>query len=146
MSLLDAINAAAASLQSEQKSEPKAAPKAAKAAPKSAAKPKAEKPIDLSSMQVKYDIPADFKTAIRLYMEDAAKKDAKVAAKMKASGKSIDGCCEYIYGVMMRRAAKKITERKNTGVGITGSPDEVYGLAMHYYDESAETLKAELKK
>lgn len=127
-----------------------AAPKtqpAAKATPKAApktAQPKKQEPIDISKLKVKFAIPEDFKMAIRLYMEGRAKADSAIARKMKADGKSIDGCCEYIYRIMMRRAAKQLTERKNTGIGVTGDPDEVYGMAMHYYDESEETLKAEL--
>lgn len=157
MGILDALKAATANVQSEPKTE-KAQAKSAKSAPKGAsAKPgaskasaktgakSAPKPIDISSLKVKYEIPEDFKMAIRLYMEDMAKKDSAVAEKMKAKGKSIDGCCEYIYGVMMRRAAKQLTERKNTGIGISGSPEEVFGLATHYYDETEESLKEELK-
>ena len=131
---------------------PKVTPKAGTAAPnaqptkptpKTGAANKQES-IDISKLQVKFAIPEDFKMAIRLYMEGRAKADSAIARKMKADGKSIDGCCEYIYRIMMRRAAKQLTERKNTGIGVTGDPDEVYGMAMHYYDESEETLKAEL--
>lgn len=156
MGILDALKAATANVQSEPKTEQPKAKTGAKSAPKGAsAKPgaskasaktgakSAPKPIDISSLKVKYEIPEDFKMAIRLYMEDMAKKDSAVAEKMKAKGKSIDGCCEYIYGVMMRRAAKQLTERKNTGIGISGSPEEVFGLATHYYDESDEELKKE---
>ena len=166
MGILDALKAATANVQSEPKTEQPQA-KSAKASAKAASKREqngartssaereqarqnvktgaksAPKPIDISSLKVKYEIPEDFKMAIRLYMEDMAKKDSAVAEKMKAKGKSIDGCCEYIYGVMMRRAAKQLTERKNTGIGISGSPEEVFGLATHYYDESDEELKKE---
>lgn len=147
MGILDALKAATANVQSEPKTEKAQAKTGAKSAPKGASAKtgakSAPKPIDISSLKVKYEIPEDFKMAIRLYMEDMAKKDSAVAEKMKAKGKSIDGCCEYIYGVMMRRAAKQLTERKNTGIGISGSPEEVFGLATHYYDESDEELKKE---
>lgn len=147
MGILDALKAATANVQSEPKTEQPKAKTDAKSAPKGASAKtgakSAPKPIDISSLKVKYEIPEDFKMAIRLYMEDMAKKDSAVAEKMKAKGKSIDGCCEYIYGVMMRRAAKQLTERKNTGIGISGSPEEVFGLATHYYDESDEELKKE---
>lgn len=147
MGILDALKAATANVQSEPKTEKAQAKTGAKSAPKGASAKtgakSAPKPIDISSLKVKYEIPEDFKMAICLYMEDMAKKDSAVAEKMKAKGKSIDGCCEYIYGVMMRRAAKQLTERKNTGIGISGSPEEVFGLATHYYDESDEELKKE---
>lgn len=147
MGILDALKAATANVQSEPKTEKAQAKTGTKSAPKGASAKtgakSAPKPIDISSLKVKYEISEDFKMAIRLYMEDMAKKDSAVAEKMKAKGKSIDGCCEYIYGVMMRRAAKQLTERKNTGIGISGSPEEVFGLATHYYDESDEELKKE---
>ena len=155
-SLEDAIKAAAAKVEGRPTPDPsrnggekagakKAAPKTDTPKTKGGKSAEKPKPIDINSLQCKYAIPEDFKMAIRLYMEGRAAKDNAIARKMKAAGKSIDGCCEYIYGVMMRRAAQQLTERKSTGIGLTGSPEEVYGLAMHYYDESEENLKAELK-
>lgn len=149
-SMAEAIAAAAAELGGQTKgstTKPKGKA-AAKDTPKTKGGKSAEKPkpIDINSLQCKYVIPEDFKMAIRLCMEGRAAKDNAIARKMKAAGKSIDGCCEYIYGVMMRRAAQQLTERKSTGIGLTGSPEEVYGLAMHYYDESEENLKAELNE
>jgi hypothetical protein len=140
MSLLDAINAAAASLQGEQKSEPKGAPKSApKAAqPKASAKaaPKSDTPKTKGGAS--YVIPAEFKQAI----EDHLKGRADMAEKLKKTGKTIDGCCDYIFDVMRKRAEK---ERKGqSAVGLYANPDEIFGLACHYYDETDEDLKKEL--
>ena len=132
MSLLDAINAAAATLQGEKKSEPKAAPKAAKAAPKS----------DTQKQKggASYVIPAEFKQAIENHL--SGRPD--MVDKLLKKGKSIDGCCAYIFDVMRKRAEKQ--RNGKSAVGMYVDPQEVYGLACHYYDESDESLKAELKK
>lgn len=131
MSLLDAINAAAASLQGEQKSEPKAAPKAAKAAPKS------DTPKVKSGAM--YVIPKEFKEAIENHLNGRP----DMAEKLKAKGKTIDGCCEYIYDVMRKRAEKQ--RGSNRVVGMYVNPDEIFSLAVHYYDETDEDLKKEQK-
>ncbi len=131
MSLLDAINAAAASLQGEQKSEPKAAPKAAKAAPKS------DTPKVKSGAM--YVIPKEFKEAIENHLNGRP----DMAEKLKAKGKTIDGCCDYIFSKMFKRAEKE--RGGKSAVGLYASPDEIFGMAVHYYDESEESLKEELK-
>ena len=131
MSLLDAINAAAASLQGEQKSEPKAAPKAAKAAPKT------DTPKVKSGAM--YVIPKEFKEAIENHLNGRP----DMAEKLKAKGKTIDGCCEYIYDVMRKRAEKN--RGSNRVVGMYVNPDEIFSLAVHYYDETDEDLKKEQK-
>ena len=60
---------------------------------------------------------------------------------MSKKGKSIDGCCEYIFGVMLKRAQKE--RGGKTAVGMYVPPEEIYGMAAHYYDESDEDLKNE---
>lgn len=132
-SILDAINQAAASLQKEQpkaKEQPKV-----KARTKSA--PKTDTPKTKGG--AKYVIPAEFKQAIESYLK--GRKDMK--EKLSKKGKSIDGCCDYIFDVMRKRAEK---ERKgHNAVGLYADPQEIFGLAVHYYDESEENLKEELK-
>ena len=87
----------------------------------------------------KYVIPKEFKQAI----EDHLKGRADMAEKLKQKGKTIDGCCDYIFDVMRKRAEK---ERKGaSAVGLYASPDEIFGMACHYYDETEESLKNELK-
>lgn len=147
---INAIKAAAAKLQQAQqakaqpKSEPKSAPKSASkksakattSAPKSA--PKADSPKTKGGAS--YVIPAEFKEAIESYL--FARPD--VVPKMATKGKSIDGCCDYIFDVMKKRAEK--ARNGKSAVGIYSKPDEIYGLAVHYYDESDEDLKNELNK
>jgi len=140
MNILDAFKAAAAAeLQDSAKQEaaPKSEPKA-KAAPKTKAAPKSEhKDTPKQSGGAKYIIPASFKQAI----EDHLKGRADMAEKLKNPGKSIDGCCDYIFDVMRSRAEKDRAGK--SAVGMYAEPDEIFGLAVHYYDESEESLKSE---
>ncbi len=151
---LSAIRAAAAKMKQEQentksdgrsktedvKPKTKTAEPKAKAAPKSA--PKTEKPKlawrDFSSLFDNY-----LRTKIESHVQDMAKKDAVFAEKMKANGKSMKDCLNYIGEHFYRQAEK---QRKSGYVGIGGNDDELCGLAVHYFDETDENLKEELKK
>lgn len=67
-----------------------------------------------------------FENAIREYLDGRAKADAKFAEKYSNEKKSIEECCRYIISEM----------RKKAEGGCYGATDEeVYGLAVHYYDE-----------
>ena len=73
------------------------------------------------------------KTAIKNYLDNRAKTDELFAEKYANPEKSIDECCEYITGEAWARA--------NDGCAVI-SDDEVYGMAVHYYDEE----KVEIRK
>jgi hypothetical protein len=151
---LSAIRAAAAKMKQEQentksdgrsktedvKPKTKTAEPKAKAQTKSA--PKTEKPKlawrDFSSLFDNY-----LRTKIEAHVQDMAKKDAVFAEKMKANGKSMKDCLNYIGEHFYRQAEK---QRKSGYVGIGGNDDELCGLAVHYFDETDESLKEELKK
>ncbi|MBO7280576.1 MAG: PcfK-like family protein [Bacteroidaceae bacterium] len=64
--------------------------------------------------------------AIKKYLDNRAKIDELFAAKYANPKKSIDECCKYITGEAYARA-------KN-GCAVI-SDEEVYGMAVHYYDE-----------
>ena len=64
------------------------------------------------------------KEAIQSYLEERAKADELFAVAYKKKNKSIDECCTYIMG-----------EAKKRGNAVCMSDDEVFGLAVHYYDE-----------
>lgn len=85
-----------------------------------------------------YVIPKEFKQAI----ENHLKGRPDMAEKMKQKGKSIEGCCDYIFDVMRKRAEKE--RGGKNAVGLYAPPEEIFGLAVHYYDESDEDLKKEL--
>ncbi|PMD94863.1 PcfK-like protein [Siphonobacter sp. BAB-5405] len=64
-----------------------------------------------------------FKVAIRNFLESQAQKDSLFAETFAKPGKNIDDCCTYI-----------LNQVKASGcVGF--ADDEIFGMAMHYYDE-----------
>ena len=69
-----------------------------------------------------------FKKSISHYLEGRALEDPLFAETLKKTDKNIDGCINYI-----------LNEVKNSG--CNGFEDsEIYGMAVHYYDE--DDLKA----
>ena len=64
------------------------------------------------------------KEAIQSYLDERAKADELFAVAYKKKNKSIDECCTYIMG-----------EAKKRGNAVCMSDDEVFWLAVHYYDE-----------
>lgn len=73
-----------------------------------------------------------FESAIKEYLDARAKEDVKFAEKYSNEKKSIEECCRFILGEMKKKAAG----------GMYGATDaEVFGLAVHYYDE--EDIKVE---
>lgn len=67
-----------------------------------------------------------FKKVIREYLEQRAHQDAMFATTYSKPNKTIDGCCNYI----LKEARKK-------GTAVCMKDEEVYGLAVHYYDEDS---------
>lgn len=65
-----------------------------------------------------------FKDTIKSYLDERAKTDELFAAKYANSKKNINECCDYIIG-----------EAKKRGNAVAMSDNEVFGLAVHYYDE-----------
>lgn len=73
-----------------------------------------------------------FESAIKEYLDARAKEDVKFAEKYSNRKKSIEECCSFILGEMRKKAKS----------GMYGATDaEVFGLAVHYYDE--EDIKVE---
>lgn len=64
------------------------------------------------------------KEAIQSYLDARAKTDELFAVAYKKKNKSIDECCTYIMGEAQKR-----------GNAVCMSDEEVFGLAVHYYDE-----------
>ena len=142
---MDAIRAAAEKMKQQQAQEqPKAQSKTttkttktteSKTKTQTKSAPKTDSPKTKGG--AKYVIPAEFKQAI----EDHLKSRADMKEKLSKKGKSIDGCCDYIFDVMRKRAEKE--RGGKSAVGLYANPDEIFGLAVHYYDETDEALKAE---
>lgn len=146
---LSAINAAAEALKQQRAGEaqPKREPKreattqktkrASKSTTKSA--PKSEPKTDTPKTKdgASYVIPAEFKEAIEAYLYSRP----DLIDNLVKPDKSIDGCCDYIFSKMLKVAKKN--RNGKTAVGIFRSPDEIYSMAVHYYDEDNDALKKE---
>ncbi len=65
-----------------------------------------------------------FKNAIKSYLDKRAKTDELFAKSYTKKNKSIDECCNYILG-----------EAKKRGNAVAMTDEEVFGMAVHYYDE-----------
>lgn len=68
-----------------------------------------------------------FETAIKTYLDEMAAKDELFAKSYNKQNKSIEECCAFIIG----EAQKAANGKKE----IACKDEEIYGLAMHYYDE-----------
>lgn len=70
-----------------------------------------------------------FENAIKKYLDEFAQNDVHFAQKYENPKKSISECCSFIASEVKK-------------MGVCGLEDsEVYGLAVHYYDE--EDVKVE---
>ena len=66
-----------------------------------------------------------FKQTISAYLKQRASRDKQFARKLKDPNKNIDDCCTYI-----------INQVRKQGTAVALCDEEVYGMAVHYYDES----------
>lgn len=67
-----------------------------------------------------------FQQAIKNYLDGYAEIDEMFAKSYRKENKSIEECCNFILSEMQKAA-------KNGCIGATD--DEVYSLAVHYFDE-----------
>lgn len=65
-----------------------------------------------------------FKEAIKNYLDERARADELFAKSYAKENKNLDECCSYIMG-----------EAKKLGNAVCISDNEVFGMAVHYYDE-----------
>lgn len=135
------LKQAAAKLQAEQAQQAQAKASAKKSTAKAKRvvnEPKSEpKGTPKVSGGAYYFIPDEFKKTI----EDNLKKRSDMTEKLKRTDKSIEKCCEYIYETMRRKAMEM---QKGSGeVGVYSPDEDVFNLAVHYYDESNEDLEKE---
>lgn len=65
------------------------------------------------------------KDAIKAYLDKMAKEDSLFAASYAKPNKSINECFDYIIG-----------EVRKKGTMVYMSDEEVFGMAVHYYDEN----------
>lgn len=75
----------------------------------------------------------DFKAAIQAYLEERAKTDELFAVTYAKPKKNIDDCITFILNEVKRS-------------GCNGfSDDEIYSMALHYYDEDNITVGSQPK-
>ena len=67
-----------------------------------------------------------FEQAISRWLDKEKANDEMFADQVKASGKTVEGCCNYII--------QRVRESKQCGY----SDDEIYGMARHFFDEDSE--------
>lgn len=68
-----------------------------------------------------------FKVRIKEYLDSLAKKDKLFKKTYAKTNKNLDECCNYII-----QEVKNAAKNKNQ---IAVADDEIYSLAVHYYDE-----------
>lgn len=74
-----------------------------------------------------------FENAIKKYLDEYASNDSVFAVKYENPKKSISECCSFIASEVRK-------------MGVCGLDDaEVYGLAVHYYDEEDITVDNNIK-
>ena len=74
-----------------------------------------------------------FEEAIKKYLDQRAAEDPQFAEKYANPKKSVAECCKFIVG-------EAFAKKENN---VSCLPDaEVYGLAVHYYDEDDIKIKA----
>lgn len=64
------------------------------------------------------------KEAIKAYLDERAASDQQFAANYAKKNKNLDECFQYILG-----------EARKRGNAVCMTDAEVFGLAVHYYDE-----------
>ena len=77
-----------------------------------------------------------FEASIKAYLDKRASEDEQFAKSYAKENKTIEECCKFIMAEACDRVANK------SGAQSYGMTDEeVYGLAVHYYDEDNITIK-----
>lgn len=68
-----------------------------------------------------------FKATIKAYLDERAKSDELFAATYAKPKKTLDECINYIFQQVQKQGYAGYTD------------DEIYGMAVHYYDEDELT-------
>jgi hypothetical protein len=69
------------------------------------------------------NVTDDFKNVIKAYLDGKAAKDPLFAKKYANGSKSLDECVNFILNTVKDSGCQGFTD------------DEVFGMALHYYDE-----------
>lgn len=74
-----------------------------------------------------------FKNTIKSYLDQRAEEDAQFSEKYTNEKKSIDDCCTYILNTVQKSGCNGFTD------------DEIFGMAVHYYDEESIDIGKEIQ-
>lgn len=74
---------------------------------------------------------------IKKHLDERAKSDPQFAANYSKEGKNIKDCYAYIISIARKKASGNV---------CCMSDDEVFGLAVHYYDEDNLDMKDAAKE
>lgn len=72
-----------------------------------------------------------FKNTIKSYLDERARTDELFAKSYEKPNKSLDECCNYILGEVLKSSTSISPRVKFTDM----KEDIMYGMAVHYYDE-----------
>jgi len=73
-----------------------------------------------------------FKNTIKSYLDKRAQEDPLFSEKYSNEKKNIDDCVTYILNTVQKTGCNGFTD------------DEVYGMAVHYYDEESVDIGKEI--
>ena len=73
-----------------------------------------------------------FKNTIKSYLDNRAQEDSLFAEKYSNEKKNINDCVTYILNTVQKTGCNGFTD------------DEVYGMAVHYYDEESVDIGKEI--
>lgn len=68
-----------------------------------------------------------FEAAIKTFLDNLASEDKAFAETYRKPNKSISECCKYII--------QEVDKNRKGAKAVACSDEEVFGLAIHYYDE-----------
>lgn len=74
-----------------------------------------------------------FETAIKKFLDNLASEDMAFAENYRKPNKSISECCKYIM--------QEVEKNRKGQRCVACTDEEVFGLAIHYYDE--DNIKVE---
>lgn len=74
-----------------------------------------------------------FQEHIKAYLDERAANDPMFAKSYANEDKNIEDCCRYIIGEVFQKAIDIANGKAKSGAM---PKEEVYSLAIHYYDES----------
>lgn len=78
---------------------------------------------NLKEKKMSNKVSQSFKDTINAYLDQRAQSDPLFATSYQKEGKSLDECCNYIVQEVQKMHVNGLAD------------DEVFGLAVHYYDE-----------